>query len=195
MGSAKALNDPGDFGSFGRYEEVPVNRMTPEMRDAYNFTRQIRGMVPGPHKIWLSNPKLSKTIVPVGAYYQTESTLSKAEIEIITILTNARWMAAYGTYEHEKIGEKLGHLPPETVERLIADLPVAFDDARQQVVYEIASALVKPRIVPVGLYKRAKAALGDAGIVDMSVLIGWFTMVSATLNAFDVPSNATGIDQ
>jgi len=26
-------------------------------------------------------------------------------------------------------------------------------------------------------------------------LIGWFTMVCMTLNAFDVPANATGLDQ
>jgi len=26
-------------------------------------------------------------------------------------------------------------------------------------------------------------------------LIGWFTMVSMTLNAYDVPANATGLDQ
>jgi 4-carboxymuconolactone decarboxylase len=32
--------------------------------------------------------------------------------------------------------------------------------------------------------------LGDAGIVDVTVLIGWFTAVSMTLAAYDVPSNA-----
>lgn len=52
-----------------------------------------------------------------------------------------------------------------------------------------------PRIVPLGLHKRAKGLIGEAGIVDVAVLIGWFTMVSATLNAFDVPANAVGLDQ
>jgi 4-carboxymuconolactone decarboxylase len=137
----------------------------------------------------------SQTIVPVGAYYQKESSLTKAEIEIVTVLTNARWHSAYGTYEHEKIAEKLGHIPAKTTECLIAGLPSEFSDARQQVVYELACALVQPRIVPVGLYKRAKEALGDAGIVDVAVLIGWFTMVCMTLNAYDVPANATGLDQ
>jgi len=86
--------------------------MSPEMRDAYDFSRQLRGLVPSPHKIWLANPKLSKTIVPTGVYFQTQSTLTKAEIEIVTNLINAHWLAAYGTYEHEKIGEEQGHPPP-----------------------------------------------------------------------------------
>src|ERR1700677_1699704 len=62
----------------------------------------------------------SQTIVPVGAYYQKESSLTKAEIEIVTGLTNARWHSAYGTYEHEKIAEKLGQIPAKTTECLIA---------------------------------------------------------------------------
>jgi 4-carboxymuconolactone decarboxylase len=74
-------------------------------------------------------------------------------------------------------------------------LPTSFDDPRQQVVYELASTLLGPRVVPTGLYRRAKALLGDAGIVDITMLLGWFTGVSLTLAAFDVPSNAVGLKQ
>ena len=184
-----------DFGSFGRYHETPVGEMSAEMRDAYDTTMQLRGQVPGPHKIWLSNPALSTTVVPVGAYYQTRSTLTKAEIEIATNLVNGRWRTAYSNYEHEMIGEQKGGLPAEKVEALIAGLPTGFEDPRQQAVYELASALVAPRVVPMGLYRRAKALLGDAGIVDVTMLLGWFTGVSLTLAAFDVPANATGLQQ
>ena len=184
-----------DFGTFGRYAETPVDKMPADMRDAYDFTMKLRGLVPGPHKIWLSNPTLSKTIVPTGKYYQKESTLQKAEIEIVTNVINGRWLAAYSNYEHEKIAEEQGHLPPQKVEALIAGLPTSFDDPRQQIVYELASALAQPRVVPRGMYWRAKELLGDDGIVDVTVLMGWFTMVSLTLMAFDVPSDAVGLDQ
>ena len=60
------MSEDQDFGTFGRFVETPVAQMSPEMRDAYDFTVQLRGQVPGPHKIWLSNPTLSKTIVPTG---------------------------------------------------------------------------------------------------------------------------------
>ena len=189
------MSEQCDFGSFGRFIETPLDQMPPEMKDAYEFTKRLRGIVPGPHRIWLTNPQLSRTIVPTGAYFQKHSTLQKAEIEIVTNLATARWMSSYASYEHEKIGEEQGHLPSEKVERIIAGLPVSFEDARQEVIYQLASALVAPRLVPRGLYKRAKRLIGDAGIVDVSVLIGWFTMVGMTLSAFDVPANATGLDQ
>jgi len=189
------MTDTSDFGTFGRFTETPVGAMSPETRAAYDFTRELRGLVPGPHKIWLANPRLAHTIVPTGAYYQTDSTLTKAEIEIVTNLTTGRWATPYANYEHEKIGVEQGGLPAETVEALITGRPASFDDPRQQVVYELAATLVAPRFVPLGLYRRAQALLSDAGIVDVTVLIGWFTAVSMTLAAFDVPANAEGLDQ
>jgi 4-carboxymuconolactone decarboxylase len=189
------MNTNSDFGTFGRFDETPVEQMAPDMKAAYDLTTRLRGMVPGPHKIWLSNPKLSQTIVPVGAYFQTESTLTKAEIEIATNLINGKWRNAYGNYEHEIIGQWVGGLAPEKVQALIAGLPTCFDDAREQVVYELTTALIGARVVPLGLYRRAKELLGDAGIVDLTVLLGWFTAVSLTLAAYDVPANAIGLDQ
>ena len=62
-------------------------------------------------------------------------------------------------------------------------------------VYELAVTLAGQRAVPTGLYRRADELLGAAGIVDVTVLMGWFTMVCLTLMAFDVPSNAVGLDQ
>lgn len=186
--------DP-DFGTFGRFTETPVAEMPQDMKQAYDLTLSLRGLVPGPHKIWLANPALSRTIVPTGAYFQTESTLTKAEIEIATNVVNGHWRAAYANYEHEIIGIRQGGLEPEKVEALIAGLPTSFDDARQQVVYELASTLAAARVVPRGLFRRARDLLGEAGIVDVTALMGWFTTVSLTLMAFDVPSDAVGLDQ
>jgi 4-carboxymuconolactone decarboxylase len=187
--------DPADFGTFGRYAETPVAQMSPEMRSAYDYTMRLRGVVPGPHKIWLANPKLSKAIVATGAYFQTDSSLTKAEIEIVTNVINGRWLAAYGNYEHEKIGVEVAGLDPQKVEALIAGLPTSFDDPRQQIVYELAATLAQPRVVPLGLYRRAKETIGENGIVDVTVLMGWFTSVSLTLAAFDVPASAVGLKQ
>ena len=86
------MADSPDFGTFGRCEETPVDKMPPEMKDAYDFTTKLRGQVPGPHKIWLVNPTLSKTIVPTGKYHQVEYTLTKPEIEIVTNVINSRWL-------------------------------------------------------------------------------------------------------
>ncbi|MEU3518053.1 hypothetical protein ABZ770_22620 [Streptomyces sp. NPDC006654] len=126
------LEDPDAFGTFGRFTETPVGQMPPEMRAAFDFTKSLRGLVPGPHKIWAANPALLTKIAPNGAYYQADSTLSKAEIEIATLVICGRWGAAYSSFEHEKIGVRLGGLDAAKAEALIAGLPTAFADPRQQ---------------------------------------------------------------
>ena len=189
------MSETSDFGTFGRYSELPFNEMSEQQRAAYDFTMRLRGQVPGPHKIWVQNPGLNEAIVPVGAYYQGHSTLTKSEIEIATNIINGRWLAAYSNYEHEKIGEEAGKLPPEKVERLIAGLPTCFDDPREQVVYELAMTLTAPRVVPLGLFRRAVELIGNTGITDLTMLLGWFTGVSFTLMAYDVPSNAIGLER
>jgi 4-carboxymuconolactone decarboxylase len=100
-----------DFGTWGRYKEIPLDKMTPDQKRIYQFTMKERGQVPGPYKIWLQNPKLMEVMVPLGAYYQGHSSLSKAEIEIATNLTNGRWLAAYSNYEHEIISRLTGKTP------------------------------------------------------------------------------------
>jgi|ERR1700685_1573628 4-carboxymuconolactone decarboxylase len=110
------MSKTSDFGLFGRYSELPYDRMTADQKKAYDFTVKERGQVPGPYKIWLQNPKLMEVMVPLGVYFQGHSSRSKSEIEIATNLTNARWLAAYSNYEHEMIAEKAAGLPPEKVQ-------------------------------------------------------------------------------
>ena len=71
------MKDHPVFGSFGRFQETPKAEMPPDMKTAFDFTMRLPGEVPGPHKIWICNPKLSETIVPTGAYYQTKSMWEK----------------------------------------------------------------------------------------------------------------------
>ncbi len=77
---ADTLFQPAEFATFGRCRELPVADMPAEMRQAYDFTKGLQGLLPGPHRIWLANPALSKTVVPTGLYYQTFSSRTKAEI-------------------------------------------------------------------------------------------------------------------
>jgi len=104
------MSKTSDFGTFGRYSELPFGSTTADQKKAYEFTVKERAQVPGPYKIWRQNPKLMEVMVPLGVYFQGHSSLSKSEIEIATNLTNARWLASYSNHEHEIIAEKVGGL-------------------------------------------------------------------------------------
>jgi 4-carboxymuconolactone decarboxylase len=100
------MSNTSDFGTFGRYTEMPIDQMTLEQRKGYELVVQERGEAPGPYKIFIQNPRLLQVIVPVGKYFQqSHSSLSDPEREIVVNLINGKWHAAYSNYEHEMIGE------------------------------------------------------------------------------------------
>jgi 4-carboxymuconolactone decarboxylase len=72
-------------------------------------------------------------------------------------------------------------------------MPVAFDDEREQIVYEMATVLSNARWVPRGLHDRAVKALGHVGVTDVITLMGHYTSVAMTLAFYDVPDGATGM--
>ena len=183
-----------DAPTFGRYAEIPVDRMTPEQRDGYRFLVEgPRGRLPGPYKVWVHNPKLVHAAAPLGQHFTPgASALTEREREIAVIVMTSRWGSAYPTAAHEKRGKEVG-LPAAAVEAIIGGRPASFADAREQVVYEVAMALAAGRIVPQGLYDRAVEVLGHERITDMIVLMGYYTAVSLTMNFYAVPAGTPGL--
>jgi len=179
--------------NYGRYAEIPYDRMTPEQQEGYRSLIETRGQLGGPSRIWVHNPKLSKAIGPVGAHFHPGGySLSEREREIAVCITNSKWRSAYPTAAHERRGKEVG-LTQAQVEALLGGRPTSFTDTREQMVYEIAMTLFNARWLPQGLYDRAVKALGHVGITDVITLIGYYTSVSMTLAFYDVPAGAQGM--
>ena len=180
--------------TFGRYAEIPVEKMTPEQQKGYRFLVDgPRGRLPGPYKIWVHNPKLVHAAAPLGTHFTPgSSSLSEREREIAVVVITSRWHSAYPTAAHEKRGKEVG-LPEATVEAMIAGLPVSFPDKREQVVYEMAMALAAGRLVSQGVYDRAVTTLGHESITDVIVLMGYYTAVSLTMNFYAVAAGTPGL--
>ena len=183
-----------DTATFGRYAEIPVDKMTPEQRDGYRFLVDgPRGRLPGPYKIWVHNPKLIHAAAPLGQHFTPgQSSISEREREIAVVVITSAWHSAYPAAAHERRGKEVG-LPAPTVEAMVAGLPVSFPDAREQAVYEMAMALAARRLVPEGLYERAVKVLGHESITDIIVLMGYYTAVSLTMNFYGVAANSPGL--
>jgi 4-carboxymuconolactone decarboxylase len=180
--------------TFGRYAEIPVDQMTPEQREGYRFLVEgPRGRLPGPYKIWVNNPRLVRAAAPLGQHFTPgQSSLTEREREIAVVVITSKWHSAYPTAAHERRGKEVG-LPAPAVEAMVAGLPTAFSDLREQVVYEMAMALAGGQLVSQGLYDRAVKALGHESITDMIVLMGYYTAVSLTMNFYAVPAGSPGL--
>jgi 4-carboxymuconolactone decarboxylase len=61
-------------------------------------------------------------------------------------------------------------------------------DPKARAVYAVARELHATRALSDATYAKAAAALGREGLVDLVGILGYYTLVSMTLNAFDVPT-------
>ena len=76
--------------TFGRYAEIPYDKMSPEQQAGYKSIIEARGRLPGPTKIWVHNPKLAKVAGPFGAHFQPgQYSLTEREREIaVCVITS-----------------------------------------------------------------------------------------------------------
>ena len=183
-----------DNPTFGRYAEIPFDRMTPQQQEGYRFLVDgPRGRLPGPYKVWVHNPRLVHAAAPLGQHFTPgQSSLSEREREIAVVVITSKWHSAYPNNAHEKRGKEVG-LPAAAVEAIVGGLTTSFADDREQTVYEVAMALAGERRVPQGLYDRAVKLLGHESITDMIVLMGYYTCVSLTMNFYEVPPGSPGL--
>jgi 4-carboxymuconolactone decarboxylase len=178
----------------GRFAEIPQDQWTPEQQEAYRAIIEAEGLEPGaalpsaPVKIWMSNPKLSQALASLIWYFHPPHfSLSPRERELAVCVITSKWHTPYSIYAHETFAKNSG-MPPEMIDAVISGLPASFGNEREQVIYEMATALANSRWISRGLYDRAVKALGHTGITDVTVLMGFYTAVSLTLAFYDVPA-------
>jgi 4-carboxymuconolactone decarboxylase len=181
-----------DTPTFGRYAEIPYDQMTPEQQEGFKVLMETRGRLPGPAKIYVHNPKLAKVMGPFGAHFRGPYSLSVREREIAVCVINSKFHTAYATNAHERAAKEAG-LPADKVEAILSGITTSFDDAREQVIYEMAVCLAESRWVSKGLYDRALKVLDHVGITDVIALMGFYAGVAMTLAFYDVPAGATGM--
>jgi 4-carboxymuconolactone decarboxylase len=185
------------IGTFGRYEEIPYEQMTPEQQEGYRALAQVEGdgspNLPGPLKIWVNNPALSLAMAPLATHFRPpHHSLTQREREIAVCIITGKWHAPYSINAHAGVIQGLG-ISAETAEALICGRPASFPDQREQMIYEITFTVSNSRWVPRTLYDRAVQTLGHDKIADLLVLVGFYTAISLTLNFYDVPAGASGM--
>ncbi len=181
--------------TFGRYREQPLPDMDADARQAYDEIVAMRGMIPPPYKILLSNPRVARLLNPLGAHFNKQgSSLTPAEREIVIVLVCAKWMAAFPARVHETFAIEAG-LEPHQVTALGSGIFTQFTDEREQVIYSLAVTLLTPGTVSNHLFDQAVNLIGHEGIADVIALIGYYCTVALTLSAYDVPVGAEGLNR
>ena len=178
---------------------IPPAELTPEQRPLYDEMRKgiasnfnafkverEDGALMGPWNPWLHEPVIGKAIWDLTLAMTAGASLPDEVRQIVILVVGARFDAAYEIYAHIAVAEREG-MKPERLATLVADLKPTDLSPQESVAFDLAYALVRGGTLPEPIYRLALETFGQHGVNEMIYLVGLYSMVSTTLNGFNVP--------
>lgn len=144
-----------------------------------------RGGVRGPLAVWLHRPELAAKAQDLGRYCRYKTTLDVRLSELAILVTGRVFGSEYEWQIHKDHALKAG-LEPALIETIRLNRRPDFADPELEIVHDVARAAHETRDVDDALYSRAIEVLGEQRMVDLIGLLGYYTLVSLTINVFRV---------
>lgn len=161
--------------------------MTSEQRRVYEqIVTGPRGRLVGPLRAALHRPELAEKWQQFGELLRYRTSLPPILSELAILVTAWHARSNVEWYIHEQVAEKAG-LPRSIIDSIKQGTRPATENADFLVVYDYARELNETSDVSEPVYQRALSRLGTVGIVELTALIGYYTMVAMTLNAHRIP--------
>jgi len=170
-----------------RMPEIDYAKLSPEQKKVHDaVVAGPRGKIVGPIKVWLKNPGLAEHAQALGAYARYGTSLEPRLSELAICTTGAFWKANYEWFAHAPLAQKAG-IDPAALEAIRIGGKPAFTKADEQTIYDFVSELTANRRVSDATFARAKTAFGETGVIDLVGIVGYYSLVSVTLNSFELP--------
>jgi 4-carboxymuconolactone decarboxylase len=170
-----------------RMPDLDPAKLSPEQRKVYDaILSGPRGHVVGPLKVWLQSAELADKAQALGAFCRFGTSLPPRLSELAILITGAHWQAGFEWHAHAPMGLKAG-LDAAAIEAIRVGKTPNLAKPDEAAVYAFASELLKTRKVSDATYSRAVAALGERGVIELVGILGYYGLISMTINAFEVP--------
>ena len=145
-----------------------------------------RGQMIGPLRAAIHSPELASAWSTLGELLRYRTCLPPRLNELAIIVTGRRWTAQVEWWVHARAAVVAG-VRQEIVDAIAALESPDFDDDAELEVYEFARALQQTGRVPADTYDAVLSRWGARGVVELTAVIGYYTMVAQTLNAHQLP--------
>jgi 4-carboxymuconolactone decarboxylase len=171
----------------GRLPVIPPEQYSQEQRDAAADFMEARGVpVFGPFEPLMHSPAVMNRARSFGDYLRYNSAIGNTLSELVILITARQWTQDYEWYVHYPIALKAG------IKKEIAD---AIADGRrpsgmsedEEIVYDFSMELHRNKRVSDASYERARKRFGNKGVVDMTGINGYYTLLAMQMNMAQYP--------
>ncbi len=145
-----------------------------------------RGKIQGPLRAVLHNAELADRWQALGELLRYNTSLPPRLSELAILVTGRACQSPFEWYAHRLEAEKIG-IEPHVLEALLAQQMPPGLSAEEATVIQFATELNQSKSVSDATYADALARFGEQTIIELTALVGYYTMVAMTLNAHEIP--------
>lgn len=169
-----------------------LERLTPEQQNVVDSIRKgggRNGRLPAPYQLTLANPEFTDLWQQMGGLLRYRNSLPLRLSELAILITARIWNCRYEWFAHAPIGLKEG-LATEVVEEIRWGRTPKFKQTDEYLIFRYTTQLHERKKVSDLVHKETISTFGIKGIVDLTALLGYYTMVAMVLNAHEfIPPN------
>ncbi|KAA2312675.1 carboxymuconolactone decarboxylase family protein [Pseudooceanicola sediminis] len=146
-----------------------------------------RGELVGPLRAALHNPELADRWQQLGSVLRFDTTLPAQLNELAILITARRWSSILEWAIHERDARKTT-LDPAVIDSLRHGQPPAFgEDHAAAEIYDFVTQLLMRGVPEQAVYDLVRTRWGELGVVELTAVVGYYSMVAMTLNAHEIP--------
>src|SRR5580700_6598397 len=172
-----------------RLAKLSMETLTPEqhaLADSIKAGPRGQFRLAGPFAVYLHSPSFGELAQKLGGHLRFKTSVSPRLSEFAILVTAQQWKAQYEWAMHAPMAEKAG-VKPETIAAIQAGRAPKKAPKDEMAIYDFVKELYAKKRVSTPTYNRVKKVLGDAGVVELVGILGYYAMVSMTLNTFKAP--------
>jgi 4-carboxymuconolactone decarboxylase len=144
-----------------------------------------RGRVPAPLRAWLHSPELGRRAERLGEFIRYDTSLPPHLSELAILVTARHWTSHYEWYAHKRDALKAG-IDPAIIEAIARRREPGFPDPEAKLVHDYVKTLLATSRAPDAVHIAAVEAFGEQGVVELVGIVGYYSLVALTLNAFEI---------
>ena len=163
------------------------DELSPAQRKVYDeVVKGPRGVLRGPLRAVLHRAELADKWQQLGELLRYRTSLPPRLSELAILVTARHWDSQFEWYQHAPIARKAG-LPDAVIAAIANGQRPALAAADEIAVYGYAHELLARHVVDDACYASALSHLKETGIVELTALVGYYTMVAMMLNSQGIP--------
>jgi 4-carboxymuconolactone decarboxylase len=172
---------------------LAAQAMTADQKKAADEFKSSRGYaVLGPFSVMLRSPEVMLRAKAMGDYLRFRNVLPDRVRELVTLVTAREWTQQFEWSHHYKYALEAG-LAKEIINAIAEGRRPEKMSEDEAAAYDFSSELHRRKGVSDATYARAMKAFGEQGIIDLTGINGYYSMLAMMMNVARTPSDTDDV--